>query len=179
MIRIKGTVLNHPLVQTPDDEEYYLNRDLTGKRNSHGVPFLSKDSRIDGIGGNLVIFGHNIHKKSRDVFCDLARYEEEGFYESHSIIETISNTERRKWVIFAYYLTDTSEDGFPYSDITSFSNKEEFDEYIREIQERNRLHVNTIPEYGDSLITLSSCSLEGNGSGTNRMVVVGKLAEEQ
>ena len=30
-------------------------------------------------------------------------------------------------------------------------------------------------EYGDSLITLSSCSNELAGKGTNRMVVIGKL----
>ena len=30
-------------------------------------------------------------------------------------------------------------------------------------------------EYGDTLITLSSCSRELAGSGTNRMVVMGKL----
>ena len=30
-------------------------------------------------------------------------------------------------------------------------------------------------EYGDSLLTLSSCSNELAGKGTNRMVVIGKL----
>ncbi|MCD8197574.1 MAG: hypothetical protein LUE24_10505 [Lachnospiraceae bacterium] len=33
-------------------------------------------------------------------------------------------------------------------------------------------------EYGDTLLTLSSCSVELAGSGTNRMVVVARLMEE-
>ena len=49
IIRIEGTVLNHPIVQTVEDEVYYLYKDLDKKYNSHGVPFLSKDSQMEGL----------------------------------------------------------------------------------------------------------------------------------
>lgn len=175
-IRIPGTVLDHPLMQTKDDEQYYLNHDLDKKVNSHGIPFLSKDSKIEKFGRNMVVYGHNIHKISRDVFCDLAYYEDLEYYKEHPIIETISASGTRRWLIFAYFIVDNSdEDPFRYSDYTEFRAKKDFEEFMQQVQERNWLDVPVDIEYGDTLITLSSCSLELSGSGTNRMVVIGKL----
>ncbi len=179
LIRIPDSVLDHPLVQTRKDEEYYLYRDLDRNYNSHGVPFLSRDSRMEGIGRNLVIYGHNIHLRARDVFCDLARYESLSYYRKHPLIETVSPSGIRRWLIFAYFLVDNADtEPFRYSDYTEFSSQEDFESFFREVEKRNWLDVDAGVAYGDSLITLSSCSNELAGSGTNRMVVVGKLLKE-
>lgn len=179
ILRIPATVLNHPIVQTPDDETYYLNRDLNGDANSHGVPFLSANSHLDKPGGNVIIFGHNIHLHTRDVFCDLAYYEELDYYKEHPIIETVSAAGTRKWLIFAYFLTDNADTHpFPYSDTTEFRSLSSFREYMEEAGKRNWLDPDINVSYGDTLLTLSSCSLELAGSGTNRMVVMAKLLED-
>lgn len=163
-------------MQTKTDEEFYLNHDLDKKYNSHGIPFLSKDSEIEKKGCNMVIYGHNIHKISRDIFCDLAYYEDIEYYKAHPIIETISESGTRKWLIFAYFITDNSEEGaFRYSDYTRFLAAKDLDEFLQQVKDRNWLDVPVDIEYGDSLITLSSCSNELAGKGTNRMVVIGKL----
>ncbi len=179
IIRIPDTVLDHPVVQTPENEEYYLYRDLNGDYNSHGVPFLSADSDWEKAGSNSIIYGHNIRLKSRDVFCDLAYYEDVAYYKEHPYITTVSESGTRQWVIWAYYLVDTSdEDPFRYSDVTGFLAKRDFEEYVENIQIRNWIDVDIPVEYGDTLLTLSSCSVELAGSGTNRMVVVARLVEE-
>lgn len=179
VIRIPGTVLCHPVVQTPEEEEHYLYRDLRGAYNSHGVPFLSAGSDLEREGGNAVIYGHNIYKRTRDVFCDLAGYEKVEYYKEHPCIETISESGVRRWLIFAYYLVDNAdEDPFRYSETTEFSGPEDLEAYLEEIQMRNWLLVDTGVKYGDTLLTLSSCSVELAGSGTNRMVVVGKLLKK-
>ncbi len=178
LICIPGSVLNHPVVQTPEDEDYYLYRDLDGKYNSHGVPFLSKDSRMEPDGGNRVIYGHNIHRNTRDVFCDLAYYEDLDYYKVHPYIETVSASGTQRWIIFAYFLVDNADaDPFRYSDYTAFADEEELKGFLNEVERRNWLDVPVEVGWGDSLITLSSCSLELAGSGTNRMVVIGKLLE--
>ncbi len=176
IIRINDTVLNHALVQTPDVEDYYLYKDLTGAYNSHGVPFLSAASNIDATGENIVIYGHNICKNDRDVFCDLAYYEDLGFYKEHAYIETVSESGTRRWVIWAYFIVDNSDDpAFQYSDYTSFQSKASFQSFVSEVEKRNWLNTGIELNMGDTLITLSSCSVELSGTGTNRMVVVGKL----
>ena len=175
IIRIDGTVLNHPIVQTVEDEEYYLYKDLDKKYNSHGVPFLSKDSQMEGQGGNCVVYGHNIYKISRDVFADLMGYKDVEYYKEHPVIETVSESGTRKWLIFAYFIVDNSDaDPFQYSDVTSFMSERAFEEYIYEVQKRNWLDVPLDLSMGDTILTLSSCSKELAGSGTNRMVVMAK-----
>ncbi len=176
ILRIPGTVLDHPVVQTPWNEEYYLNRDLLGNPNSHGVPFLSAGSRLEAEGENIVIYGHNIWRRTRDVFCDLAGYEELDFYKEHPLVETVSSGGLRRWLIFAYFLTDTGEeDTFRYSDVTGFPTRQSFEDYLKEVEKRNFLEVDVPLAYGDTLLTLSSCSRELSGSGTNRMVVMARL----
>ena len=178
VIRIPGTVLNHPLVQTSEDEDYYLNHDLAKKYNSHGVPFLSAASEMDREGSNIVIFGHNIHLRTRDVFCDLAYYEDIEYYKEHPVIETISDAGTSKWLIFAYFLVDNADENpFKYSETTEFISQTAFKTYMEEVSKRNWLSVDAGVSFGDTMITLSSCSLELAGSGTNRMVVMAKLLE--
>lgn len=175
-IRIKDTVLDHPMMQTPDDEEYYLYRDLNKNYNSHGVPFLSSDSQIEAEGTNMVVYGHNIHKLTSDVFCVIAEYEDITFYKKHPIIETISESGTRRWLIFCYFIVDNSDQNpFPYSDYTTFLAKQDFLDFMTNVRIRNWLNVDVSVDYGDSLITLSSCSRELSGEGTNRMVLMGKL----
>lgn len=175
LITIPDTVLNHPVVQTPDDEEYYLLRDLDGNYNSHGVPFLSAKSHMEGREGNRVIYGHNIHKRSRDVFADLAGYEEIEFYQQHPLIQTVSESGTRHWLIFAYFIVDNADtEPFRYSDVIAFPSKKEFDAYFEEVNKRNWLEVPVECTIEDTYLTLSSCSNELAGSGTNRMVVMAK-----
>ena len=179
IIRIDGTVLNHPIVQTVEDEEYYLYKDLDKKYNSHGVPFLSKDSQMEGQGSNCVVYGHNIYKISRDVFADLMGYKDVEYYKEHPVIETVSESGTRKWLIFAYFIVDNSDaDPFQYSDVTSFMSERAFEEYIYEVQKRNWLDVPLDLSMGDTILTLSSCSKELAGSGTNRMVVMAKQLDK-
>lgn len=176
IVRIEGTVLNHPVCQTKEDEEYYLTHDLDGNYNSHGVPFLSAESEMETEAGNMVIYGHNIHKISRDVFCDLAGYEDLTYYKEHPYIETVSESGTRRWLIFAYFIQDNSDpDAFRYSDYTQFRSKKELEEFLNGVQERNWINVDVTVGMDDALITLSSCSNELSGKGTNRMVVIGKL----
>ena len=179
IIRIEGTVLNHPIVQTVEDEEYYLYKALDKKYNSHGVPFLYKDSQMEGQGGNCVVYGHNIYKISRDVFADLMGYKDVEYYKEHPVIETVSESGTRKWLIFAYFIVDNSDaDPFQYSDVTSFMSERAFEEYIYEVQKRNWLDVPLDLSMGDTILTLSSCSKELAGSGTNRMVVMAKQLDK-
>jgi sortase B len=175
LIRIDGTVLNHPMVQTPEDESYYLSRDLDGNVNSHGVPFLSADSQIEAKSGNIIVYGHNIHKISRDVFADLAGYEDLDFYKEHPIIETVSKSGTRRWLIFAYFIVDNADDEpFRYADTTRFTSLKSLHEYFQQVEERNWLDVSVPIGIDDTCLTLSSCSLELAGSGTNRMVVMAR-----
>lgn len=171
IIRIEGEKLNHPLMYCEDNEGYYLWHDLEKKYNSHGIPFLTKDSDIEKNRGNSIIYGHRLN--DGDVFGGLSLYEDIEYYKEHPIIETVSNKGNSKWLIIAYYLVCNEDiNQFRYFDNDYFLSKEGFQEYMNEVCKRNWLNVPYEVSIEDSFITLSSCSKEKSGDGTNRMVVM-------
>lgn len=175
IIRIDDSILNHPFTYTPDNESFYLNHDLDKKTNSHGVPFMVSGCRLGQKSTNTIIYGHNITVYDKDVFADIAQYENIEYYKKHPYIETITEYGSRKWLIFAYYLIDTDDDQFNYWETIEFNSQAEFNSYINKVTERNWISSSTSLDINDSYLTLSSCSNELSGSGTNRMVLMAKL----
>lgn len=173
-IKIDGTNLNHPVVQTPGDEGYYLRRSLNKQRNSHGVPFLDEDNHIDGFEENLILYGHAITQPKPDSFGELQRYESVNYYKKHPYIELTTEKGTRRWVIIAAFLVDTKED-FQYSEYDIFDNLYDWEDWYEGVQKRNWLSVDIPAEYGDTFMSLSTCSYEEMNSETSRMCVVAKL----
>ena len=172
-VRIEGTNINHPVMRSDYDEGFYLWHDLDKKYNSHGVPFITLDSDLDASRGNSLIYGHRLN--DGDVFSDLSNYSSIEYYKEHPIIETITEKGTGRWLIIAYFLVCNSDsETFDYFDNYLFTSKEEYDEYMSEVNKRNMLNVPTDLSVYDSYITLSSCSKEQTGSGNNRMVVIAK-----
>lgn len=189
IIRISETVLNHPIMLSQEDEGFYLRRDMEGKPNSHGTPFLSLDSNLKLNSGKSIIYGHNIRKYTKDVFAELCYYgrgveDKKGnllktgleYYKEHPIIDIVTDLGTSHYLIFAYYLVDTADtsDVFRYWHIDQMDDMQSYLDYMDEVKKRNWLDVPVETSISDNMIILSSCSVELSGSGTNRMVVMAK-----
>ena len=174
LISIEDTVLNHPLMQSPYDEDFYLTHDLNKDYNAYGVPFLTLSSDLKRESGNNIIYGHNIRYNDRDVFADLVFYEDIEFYKNHPLIKLVTDEGTDFYIIFAYYLIDTKDNDFVYWDKSEWENEPEYLKYMEEVDKRNWLETEIPCDIGDKYITLSSCSVELAHSGSNRMVVMAR-----
>ena len=174
IISIEDTVLNHPLMQSAYDEDFYLTHDLDKDNNGYGVPFLTLSSDLKKDSGNNVIYGHNIRMKDRDVFADLVFYEDIDFYKTHPLIKLVTDEGCDYYIIFAYYLIDTDDNEFVYWDKTEWESESDFLNYMEEADKRNWLETEIPCGINDKYLTLSSCSVELAHSGTNRMVVMAR-----
>ena len=180
IISIEDTVLNHPLMQSEFDEDFYLTHDLNKNPNSYGVPFLTLSSDLGRDTGNNIIYGHNIRINDRDIFADLVFYEDIDFYKEHSLIKLVTDEGTDYYIIFAYYLIDTEDNEFVYWDKTAWESEADYLNYMAEVDKRNWLETNIPCGMNDKYLTLSSCSVELAHSGTNRMVVMArKLKQEE
>ena len=180
IISIEDTVLNHPLMQSEYDEDFYLTHDLNKNPNSYGVPFLTLSSDLGRENGNNIIYGHNIRINDRDIFADLVFYEDIDFYKEHSLIKLVTDEGTEYYIIFAYYLIDTNDNEFVYWDKTSWESESDYLNYMAEVDKRNWLETEIPCGMNDKYLTLSSCSVELAHSGTNRMVVMArKLKQEE
>ncbi len=174
LISIEDTVLNHPLMQSPYDEDFYLTHDLNKDYNAYGVPFLTLSSDLKRESGNNIIYGHNIRYNDRDVFADLVFYEDIEFYKNHPLIKLVTDEGTDFYIIFAYYLIDTKDNDFVYWDKSEWENEPEYLKYMEEVDKRNWLETGIPCDIGDKYLTLSSCSVELAHSGSNRMVVMAR-----
>ena len=65
-IKIDGTNVNYPVMQTPDKPDFYLKRSFDKSYSDYGVPYID-EACMTGISNNLVIHGH--HMNDGSMYC--------------------------------------------------------------------------------------------------------------
>ena len=172
-VSIPGTRIDYPVMQTKDNPDFYLKHAFDKSYSSYGVPYVQENCDI-GISDNLILYGH--HMNNGSMFSDLCKYESEDFYQEHYtyIYYTLESFGEYE-IVAAFKTVAYSQEGFKYYHFVRAESAEQFDEYIAECKELALYDTGVTAEYGDKLITLSTCEY----SRTNgRMVVVAKLLEE-
>lgn len=168
-ISIPGTRIDYPVMQTKDSPDFYLKHAFDKSYSNYGVPYAAENCDAD-ISDNMVIYGH--HMNNGSMFSDLCKYENENFYRKHKTIyfDTLGGYGEYE-VIAAFKTVAYSEDGFKYYHFVHAESEAAFDEYIQRCKELSLYDTGVSAEYGDKLITLSTCEYsQTNG----RMVVVAK-----
>ena len=167
-IRIEGTNIDYPVMQTPDNPDFYLKHGFDKAYSAYGVPYVQENCVL-GQSDNLVIYGH--HMNDGSMFADLCKYTDWDFYEEHKTIRFDTLSEFGEYAVVAAFRTVAySEDGFKYYRFVDGS-EADFDAYIATCKALSLYDTGVTAEYGDKLITLSTCEYSrANG----RMVVVAK-----
>lgn len=168
-ISTPGTNIDYPVMQTVDNPNYYLKRNFEKQYSDYGVPYVQENCDLE-FSDNCVIYGH--HMNNGTMFADLCKYADEVFYREHKTIrfDTLSGFGEYE-IVAAFKTVAYSEQGFKYYHFTRADSAEEFDAYIAKCKELSFYDTGVNAEYGDKLITLSTCEY----SRTNgRMVVVAK-----
>lgn len=169
-ISIEGTKINYPVMYTPSDPEYYLRRAFDGSDSQSGVPFLDAQC-TDGC-GNYLIYGHNM--KNGTMFSSLLSYSEQKFWKAHPVIQFDTLTESGTYEIIAAFYSKVyqeGEPGFRYYRYTDLRDRTVFEEYLEEVINSSLYPTEIKTEYGDQLLTFSTCSYHTDGG---RFVVVAR-----
>ncbi len=184
-LKIDGTVIDYPVMQTPSDEQFYLNRDFNGKYSVYGCIIADTDSQIgtgtraedytDGSAPstNIILHGHNM--KNGTMFGGLDKYRDQSYEKSHSIIKFSSLYEDREYQICAVFLSQVYKKGqndvFKYYQFFNAENEDQFNDFYDNIKKMSMYDTGVTASYGDEFITLSVCAYHVENG---RLVVVGK-----
>ena len=184
-LTIDDTNIDYPIMQTPDDEEYYLDRDFNKNYSANGSLILDTESDIgtgtlvnnyaDGSlpSTNLIIHGHNM--KNGAMFGNLDLYRKQDYEKKHSIIKLSTLTEKREYEIVSVFLSQvylkTQTDVFKYYKFFEAYDEEEFNDFYDNIKKLQLYDTGVTAEFGDEFITLSVCAYHVENG---RLVVVGK-----
>ena len=171
-ISIGGTTINYPVMQSRNYPNFYLKYNFEKEYSDLGVPYIQEDCDIL-TSDNLIIYGHHI--KGGRMFGALEDYKSKGFYERHKTIQFDTLTEQAEYEIIAVFKTVAySSQGYRYYDFVNAENKKEFDAYVGKCKELALYDTGVTAEYGDKLITLSTCEYSAQNG---RLVVVAKKAD--
>jgi len=167
-MKIEGTKLNYPVMQTPNSPDYYLDKSFERTYSSSGCLYAREICDVFGPSDNVTIYGHNM--KTGAMFAALHKYKKQDFYESHPYIQFDTLRERHTYRIFAIFRTTASVgQGFKYHQFIDAYDRAEFDAFVSECKRLSYYDTGVTPQYGEKLITLSTCEYsQRNG----RLVVV-------
>lgn len=169
-IYVNDTNINYPVVQTTDND-FYLTHSFDKSYNSAGWIFEDYRCTNDGNEQNTVIYGHN--RKDASMFGSLQRSlgdewrsNEENLYINYSTLNG-----DHVYRIFSTFVCN-AENVNSYTQ-TSFSSKEEFNEYVSMLKRCSSHDFETDLENPEQILTLYTCY----GLNNQRLLVCAVLVE--
>ena len=174
-LKIDDTNIDFPVMQTSDNE-YYLDHNLNQEYDRNGTIFMDKDCDVLKPSTNYIIYGH--HMKSGKMFGKLDKYQDQEYCEEHKYIQFDTIYEKGTYevmYVFRSRVYSEEEIVFKYYQFIDADGEQQFDSYMEEMASMSLFDTGVTAEYGDQLLTLSTCDYqEKNG----RFVVVAKKIKE-
>ena len=171
-IEIEGTNINYPVLQGTDNQ-YYMKHTYNKEYSKDGSIFLDKNYDWNIPSSNLLLYGHN--NKNGTMFQNLLKYKDESFYKEHSNIRFTTIDDDCQYEIISAFQSrvyyEDEQNVFRYYYFINANDETEYNNYIEESKKASFYDTGKSAEYGEQLLTLSTCSYHTEDG---RFVVVAK-----
>lgn len=167
-IKVNGTNINYPFVQSKDNK-YYLTHSFSKSYNNAGWVFL--DYRNNNINNrNTIIYAHG--RTDKTMFGTLRKVLNNGWINNTNnyVIKISTEKENSLWQIFSIYHIPTTNDYLQ----TEFKDEREYQRFLNILKNRSNHNFNTSITSNDTILTLSTCYND-----SEKMVVHAKLIKKQ
>ena len=161
-ICVPNTKVDYPVMHTPQDPQKYLRKNFDCEYSSSGVPFLQENNTLDS--DNLIIYGHNM--KNGTMFSDITKYRNKSYCIEHPTIELETKRGLKLYTVFAVVQLKNVDNWYRF---TVSTDESDYENKISEISKAALYTTDIIPEYGQQILTLSTCY--GN-SKSDRLIVI-------
>jgi len=164
-IKVNGTKVNYPIVQTGNNN-YYLNHAFNKTKNAGGWIYADFRADFTNFGKNTIIYGHNI--SNRTMFGSLVETQKQYWYTNpdNHYIKISTPTSNSVWLVFSTYIIEPEIEYLR----TNFENKN-YQEFLNKMKSRSIYNFGVDLNENDKIITLSTCT----DSATKRIVVHAKM----
>lgn len=169
-VSIPDTQVDYPVMQTKENEEYYLRRNFHKKSASSGTPFMDQGSAPEDPYSCVIIYGHNM--KSGDMFHELEQYTDKTYFETHPTIAFDTLYEQREYQIAAVVEVDLNDKShFQYYAHDAFPSSDSYDAFLAQAKEEALYDTGVTGVYGQQMLILSTCSYAVSGD-SGRLAVI-------
>lgn len=154
-IRIEGTRIDYPVMQTRDNPDYYLHRDFNKKKSDYGIPYMAEMCHYEEPGTNLLIYGH--HMRNGTMFAALAGYTDESFYRKHPYIQFDFVDREGSYEIAAVVRVDAAGDATPWQDLLFPAEETAWETAWHVVEGQSFYQTGVKLGYEDRLLALVTC----------------------
>lgn len=148
-IKIDGTSINYPVVQS-DNNNYYLTHNFYNESDFAGTIFMDYRNSLSQPNQNLILYGHNM--KNGSMFGSLKNYLDSQYYSAHKKIQFKVQGNDQEWEIFSIYTTaDTNWMEHNYSG-------KKMAGIIRQLWKKSKVRTSIQIDGHDQLLTLATCT---------------------
>ena len=160
-IKVLGTDINYPVVQT-NNNDFYLTHSFDKSYNKAGwifADYINKNLKNNELDKNTIIYGHN--RQNNSMFGTLSNVFKEEWLRNignHYInFSTLNNN--MVWKVFSTYTIEKEE----YYIQSNFSSDEEYISFLNTIKNRSTYKYDVNISKEDKILTLSTCTNVGKG----------------
>lgn len=171
-IKIEDSVIDYPIMYTPDNPNFYLYRNWQREETASGSIFI--DGRSNKDAENLIVYGHNM--KNGTMFGSLDQYKKKDYCDQHKYIQLDTIYEKATYEVIAVskaivYYENKPQDEYLFYEHIELNSEDEFIEYISYMKENSYYEIDSTAEYGDKIITLCTCDYWTDNA---RLLIVAK-----
>ena len=159
VLEVVDTDINYPVVQTPNDPEYYLRRDFYGNDSTAGTLFVDYRCDIVNPTTNTIIYGHNM--RAGTMFGGLKRYLNYNYYQGHKKIIFKTLYEEQEYEVVGVGLSEVGyddDDSYKYYNFIDAITGAELQEFLDNIQRLSAFDETIDISSTDKILTLSTCN---------------------
>lgn len=169
-LKLEGTNINYPVVQS-DDNEYYLTHSFDKTYNTAGWIFADYRNSADLTDKNMIMYGHG--RLNSVMFGTLKNILTSGWLDdtSNYLVRMSFADINTVWQVFSVYVTDYTTD---YLQV-NFSSDDDFYDFANMLLDRSNHDFGTTVNEDDKIITLSTCY----GDDGQRVVLHAKLIKSE
>ena len=178
-IEIENSNISYPVLQSKENNKFYLNHNYKKEYSKQGSLFLDEKFDLDLPSTNYLIYGHN-NRGNNEMFAGLMNYKNKSYYNTHKNIRFTTNREDSIYDILAvfysrvYYKNETNV--FRYYYFVNAKNEEEYNDFVKNAKEVSIYETGVNASYGEQLLTLSTCEYS---QVDGRFVIVSKKKNTQ
>lgn len=172
-VRIEGTKIDYPVLQSPDRPNFYLTHDFDQKNSAYGAPYVAEECDLSQECPNILVYGH--HMKNGSMFAALDGYLDKDFYEEHPIVQFDTLEEYGDYQVMAVFSMSAVDQNSPLYTWISAGTQEAFENYVSYVKSQSVYDTGVEAEWGDQLLSLITCEYTHQDG---RLIVVAKKLQE-
>lgn len=154
-VKIEGTEIDYPVMQTPKEPDFYLRRGFDKKYSVYGMIYMDATCTLEGECPNYILYGH--HMKNGSMFASIEKYSDEAYFKEHPVIEfdTLEGTASYEVVGVFKIQAEQMDSRFAYK--LAARTKEDYEGLIEYIKANDLYRTGITAEWPEQLVTLTTC----------------------